>query len=411
MKSAQSLEQIQPVWFSRIATVLSSDERIKQSFLEQANHFYDGLIIAIHKNDPSSLEPILLEWIKKSSHCNMINQDSIIAPIINSIFLLIFEIAQETFDDVELVNLFYSLLPVYSFANNYIYHHETEHIVRRVLSDAEHFNETSKMINQSKTDFVSVAAHELKTPLTLLKGYTTMLRELLSATDFQKQAEIYFSGIEIGYNRLLEIVNDLIDVSMIDNNILPIKFQPVWINQLLSVIKLEIANITKDRNLNIIFNNFPGSKEMTYGDGERLLQAFRKLIFNAIKYTPDGGKVVVDGRLLPGYVEITFKDTGIGIDKKDHLRIFEKFERLGNPSLHSSGKTKFKGGGPGLGLSITKGIIEAHEGAIWVESDGYNEDTCPGSTFHVLLPMRKELPGDKTTVLSRLISMDINNHS
>jgi signal transduction histidine kinase len=68
----------------------------------------------------------------------------------------------------------------------------------------------------------------------------------------------------------------------------------------------------------------------------------------------------------------------------------------GNPSLHSSSKTHFKGGGPGLGLSITKGIVEAHGGAIWVESEGYDETKYKGSTFHVLLPLRKEPPDDKT---------------
>jgi signal transduction histidine kinase len=125
------------------------------------------------------------------------------------------------------------------------------------------------------------------------------------------------------------------------------------------------------------------------------------VITNAIKYTPDGGKISVDGRTLPGFVEITVTDTGIGIAPENHTRIFEKFGRLGNVSLHSTGKTKFKGGGPGLGLPITKGVIEAHGGAIWVESDGYDEVRCPGSTFHILLPIRKTPPDDKTAKLFR----------
>ena len=111
------------------------------------------------------------------------------------------------------------------------------------------------------------------------------------------------------------------------------------------------------------------------------------MLTNAIKYTPDGGKISLDGRKLPGFIEVVIRDTGIGIDPEDQSIIFEKFTRLGNISLHSSGKTKFKGGGPGLGLHIAKGIIEAHGGAIWVESPGYDEETFPGSTFHILLPM------------------------
>ena len=85
-------------------------------------------------------------------------------------------------------------------------------------------------------------------------------------------------------------------------------------------------------------------------------------------------------------------------------KIFEKFGQLGNVQLHSSGKTKFKGGGPGLGLPITKGLIEAHGGAIWVESDGYDELNYPGATFHVLLPILNEPPDKKIAKLFKGLS-------
>jgi signal transduction histidine kinase len=110
---------------------------------------------------------------------------------------------------------------------------------------------------------------------------------------------------------------------------------------------------------------------------------------------------LVDGRLLPGFIEITITDTGIGISLEDQAVIFEKFRQLGKASLHSSGKTKFKGGGPGLGLPITRGIIEAHGGTIWVESQGYDEKACPGSTFHILLPDRSEATDPKVAKLFR----------
>jgi signal transduction histidine kinase len=132
--------------------------------------------------------------------------------------------------------------------------------------------------------------------------------------------------------------------------------------------------------------------EMTFGDPERMLQVLRNVISNAIKYTPDGGEITVEGRKLPGFMEVIVRDTGIGIDEEDIQAIFDKFVRLGDTALHSSGKTKFKGGGPGLGLRIAKGIIESHGGTIWVESPGYNETTCPGSTFHILIPLRSEPP-------------------
>jgi len=85
-------------------------------------------------------------------------------------------------------------------------------------------------------------------------------------------------------------------------------------------------------------------------------------------------------------------DTGIGINPEFHELIFTKFYQTGQVSFHSTGRTKFKGGGPGLGLAIARGIVEAHGGRIWVESPGYDEETCPGSQFHVVLPVKHVPP-------------------
>jgi signal transduction histidine kinase len=184
----------------------------------------------------------------------------------------------------------------------------------------------------------------------------------------------------------------MIDVSMIDNNLLNLNFQPVWIIQLFQLLKNELFVSVSNRKQTLELNQFPGSDQMIFADPERLYQSFRNILSNAIKYTPDGGRIVVDGRILSGFIEVTVSDNGIGISPQDQELIFEKFGQLGNASLHSSGKTKFKGGGPGLGLPIARGIIEAHGGAIWVDSEGHDEVKCPGSIFHVLLPIRTEPP-------------------
>jgi signal transduction histidine kinase len=173
----------------------------------------------------------------------------------------------------------------------------------------------------------------------------------------------------------------------------------MWLNRLLNVLKQEMADHVKERNQILEINDFPGSNEMIFADTERIHKALTNILTNAIKYTPDGGKITVEGRLLSGFVEILVTDTGIGIAEEDQTRIFEKFGGLGDVSLHSSGKTKFKGGGPGLGLPITKGILEAHGGSIWVESDGCDEENLPGSTFHILIPLRKEPPDDQVAKL------------
>jgi signal transduction histidine kinase len=124
-------------------------------------------------------------------------------------------------------------------------------------------------------------------------------------------------------------------------------------------------------------------------DPDLLYKAFHHLIMNAIKYTPDGGEITVSGRTLSGRseVEVAVKDTGIGVAPEHKEVVFEKFFQTGEVLLHSSGKTKFKGGGPGLGLAIARGVIQAHHGSIWLESPGRDEAKNPGTTFYVRLPI------------------------
>ncbi len=129
-----------------------------------------------------------------------------------------------------------------------------------------------------------------------------------------------------------------------------------------------------------------------------MYKVFYHLIVNAIKYTPDGGRITVTGCMtktleMGDVVQIEITDSGIGIAPEDQQLIFEKFYQTGKLSLHSSGVTKFAGGGPGLGLAIAKGIVVAHEGKIWVESPGYDETYCPGSRFFVQLPLMRRGTG------------------
>jgi signal transduction histidine kinase len=131
---------------------------------------------------------------------------------------------------------------------------------------------------------------------------------------------------------------------------------------------------------------------MLHADKELLHKVFYHVIGNAIKYTPDGGKITVTGRTIEdtgagSEMEITVQDTGIGIDPRHQELVFEKFYQTGEVHLHSSGKTKFKGGGPGLGLAIARGIINAHHGRIWIKSPGHNEQMNPGTTVHIRLPL------------------------
>jgi signal transduction histidine kinase len=392
----QWLERMRLTWFERVTNALSNIPGIQDSFLEPVSLFSDALFQAVLNEDPASLEPVLKNWIEALTLAEIYNQDTAIITILNTFFQQHVDLAKECLEPGDAVHLIQKLLPAYSHAIEFSYRNETIHKIDHIVEELEQANELVKRVEKSKADFISVAAHELKTPLTLIEGYSSMLDEHLATNGADSLTKQYLQGIEIGYKRLRDIVEDMIAVTMIDNNILTIHYQPVWIYRLFDIIASEVEGILSDRDITLSITRLPELEEMSYADGERLLQAFRKLVSNAIKFTPDGGTISISGRTLPGYFEITITDTGIGIDPDDQLRIFDKFGRLGNPSLHSSSKTEFKGGGPGLGLSITKGIIEAHGGAIWVESPGYDETRYNGSTFHVILPVRKEPPDDAT---------------
>jgi signal transduction histidine kinase len=129
-------------------------------------------------------------------------------------------------------------------------------------------------------------------------------------------------------------------------------------------------------------------------DMQRLVQAFRNVIVNAVKFTPDGGKIEIRAELQTmddldeeEWIGISIKDTGVGISEEHLELIFKKFYRAFDPSLHSTGAYKFMGAGPGLGLTIANGIIEGHGGKIWAESAGHDMQNYPGSTFYIALPI------------------------
>ncbi len=404
MSAVELLGQIRTKWIARVSRELARGEGVRESFLAQLNRFYDLLLQAVESGNPDWLTPLLNEWAEARTESDLRKKEPSLYPILNQILLITYQISREELSAERGLDLMGSLLPIYLFAFEYIINKEAELYIAHYSEELVRAQIALEKLDKSKSDFIAVAAHELKTPLTLIEGYASMLREVLLNNNGGPRPEVHLSGIGQGTQRLREIVDDMIDVSLIDNNMLSLNFQPVWLNRLLKIVESDVSDSAAARLQTLEVTNFEGGDEMTFGDPERLYQAFRNVISNAIKYTPDGGMIKVNGRKLPGFIEVSVTDSGIGIDPEDHERIFEKFARLGNVSLHSSGKIKFKGGGPGLGLPITKGIIEAHGGAIWVESPGYDEKTYPGSMFHILLPIRKKPPDDKIAKLYEPLS-------
>jgi signal transduction histidine kinase len=399
MPTGELLDRIRTAWIQRVSNRLAQESGVRENFSAELGKFFLLWKEAIDGNDPGCLDRLIQDWSDSLTEPDIGSQTSSLIPILDAIFQNTIAAAREQLSPGEAIQVLSDFTPIYTHAIEQVTNIELQRNIRKIALEVEKANLALEKLDRSKSDFIAVAAHELKTPLTLIEGYASMLKETLASNKSVSPIELYLKGIDSGSRRLREIVNDMIDVSLIDNNLLSLNWQPVWVNRILEVVDYEARKLMKDRILELLVNTIPGSEVMTYGDGERLLQAFRNLVANAVKYTPDGGKITIDGRSLPGFIEITISDTGIGIDPENHGLIFEKFGGLGDVALHSSSKTRFKGGGPGLGLPITKGIIEAHGGAIWVESEGYDEIRLPGSTFHVLLPIRKDCPDDKTAKL------------
>lgn len=278
---------------------------------------------------------------------------------------------------------------------------EAENKVMAYASQLAKTNRELARIEKAKTDFISIAAHELKTPLTILKGYIDMILEQEGVLSIGSENLIItgiapgtFNGISAGINRLTTIVDDLLDISTLETNSLIINPEPVAPDNLVAIAVDQMKEMARSRDLQFELRLDP-VLPVIQSDPKQLHQVFTRLLNNAVRYTPDGGKITVlasvkrkkDGSRC---LEFEITDTGIGIAPEDKEHIFNKFYRVGEVNLHSSGSVKFRGAGPGLGLSIAKGIVEALNGRIWVESQGCDELNCPGSSFFIQLPAPDE---------------------
>jgi signal transduction histidine kinase len=392
------LAKIRPEWIEHVGHELARGMEVRTGFEVQLGRFFDLLEQSVTTGDPAWMDSILLDWAKSSTETNLEEGLYHVSFLINRMIALTIHVSNESLTKQQALDLMAGIIPVYTYGLGVVARYEMETRVAHISSEMEKAQKQIERVDKSKSAFISVAAHELKTPLTLIEGYASMMEDL-SRENKGNNMDNLLVGMMTGIDRLRLIVDDMIDVSMIDNNLLQLNFQPMQIGLMLNALQREAESILQTRKLTLEMISFEGSRQWIYVDSMRITQAMRNVLNNAIKYTPDNGTIKIDGRTLPGFIEVTVTDTGIGISPENQAIIFEKFGQLGSVGLHSSGKTKFKGGGPGLGLPIAKGILEAHGGSIWVESAGYDEKKCPGSTFHILIPARTEASDPKMTKL------------
>lgn len=261
---------------------------------------------------------------------------------------------------------------------------------RTAIEELQKSNKVLRQLDRNKQEFIQVAAHELRTPLTVVKGYANVLRaspDIRSSPDLMKMVE----GIIQGADRMHAVVNMMLDVTRIDSEAVKFASVPLPVKRLVNDLVADVRKQAASRRVEITTRHADDALDI-YADPSMVQKALYQLLVNAVKFTPDGGRVEVSTRPtvmdngLPG-VEIAVHDTGIGLDAEHHELIFEKFYQVGSVALHSSGKTAFKGGGPGLGLAIVRGVARAHGGKAWVESPGHDEVNFPGSTFYLQLPV------------------------
>jgi signal transduction histidine kinase len=261
--------------------------------------------------------------------------------------------------------------------------------LHRLNSELAETNRQLQRLDQVKADFVTIASHELRTPLSQIFGYSDVLASLEGDELSDSQSvEQFIGGIARGANRLKRVVDAMVDMSLIETGSLKMQLTMVPVNEMVEGAIHTIRSAALEREITITVGDLSSLPHIR-ADSARLRQVFISLLSNAVKFTPNGGAIVISGGLCSdeACVEVILADDGIGIEPDQQQLIFEKFYRPENPLLHSTDDTGFKGAGPGLGLPIAKGIVEAHGGRVWVESPGRDEERCPGSTFFVRLPV------------------------
>ncbi len=266
--------------------------------------------------------------------------------------------------------------------------------IRKVLAERQRFvklkdfadqlekaNQELKKIDAMKSEFVSVASHELRTPLASIKNAVQLILNGKTGEINENQAK-FLSMAERNIDRLTNILNDLLNLSRIESGKIDLKFGNVELKRLIELTASSLRPQADGKSIQIQVE-VPEQLPEIYGDPEKVEQILTNLIGNAIKFTPEGGKILITAKSFlkdekGGYgdrVAVSVKDTGIGIPPEHLDAIFEKFHQV-DGSLHRSVS------GTGLGLAITKGLVETHQGKIWVESEEEK-----GSAFTFTLPV------------------------
>jgi len=248
-------------------------------------------------------------------------------------------------------------------------------LIRRDL-ELTRANEKLHELDQSKSNFISVTAHQLRTPLSGMKWTIDMV---LSGTlgPLSIEQKSFLMKCYESNERMIILINDMLGADRIDSDKLKYRFVPTQIFDLLDNVLFEMISSVTKKKLQMSFVNKDRNLPQVHVDTEKMRAVLQNLLENAIKYTPVGGKIGIDFQVVDGFVQISIQDSGIGIPEEDKKNIFKRFFRAKNA-------IKMETDGSGLGLFIAKGIIEKHGGKIWFESK-----VGEGTIFHFTIPIVK----------------------
>ena len=240
--------------------------------------------------------------------------------------------------------------------------------LRRVYGELE-------AASRHKSQFLANMSHELRTPLNAILGFSQVLQQRMFGEVNEKQAE-YLDDILSSGNHLLSLINDVLDLSKVEAGQIELEVAPFSLREALErgVVMVRERASQNDVSLSL---SLPQDADIVVGDERRLRQVVFNLLSNAVKFTPPGGRIDVASERQNGEVRVSIADTGPGIAPDDHARIFEEFHQTTGGAQQREGT--------GLGLALSKRLVELHDGRIWVESElGH------GSRFVFTLPDRKE---------------------
>ncbi|MBO6087276.1 hypothetical protein J6P92_02900 [bacterium] len=249
-------------------------------------------------------------------------------------------------------------------------------------------------LERLKSEFISIVSHELRTPLTSIKNSLDILSSG-KCGEVNETTNKFFDMAKRNSQRLSGIINDLLDLSKIEAGKMEFKFAPTNINTVIDYVKSALSEVAKSKGLTLITEEAENLPEII-GDSQRLEQVLTNLVSNAIKFTPENKSITISSKIVNSsdinineyfkneinnlsgdYVQVCVKDEGIGIKPEDMLHAFDKFAQIENSLAR-------KVGGTGLGLPIAKQLLEAHNGAIWCDSE-----INKGSNFYFIIPLTK----------------------